>query len=66
VRWVNALRDNLQPSSHGLYINALSDTRPELVRTGYGSNYARLLQLKKKYDPSNVLRLNPNINPALA
>jgi len=66
VRWVNALRDKLQPSSHGLYVNALSDTKPELVRTGYGSNYARLLQLKKKYDPSNVLRLNPNINPAFA
>ena len=66
VQWSSAVRASLQPFAHGLYVNGLSDTRAELVRTGYGPNYARLLQLKKKYDPNNVLRLNPNINPALA
>jgi hypothetical protein len=63
VRWVNALRDNLQPFSRGLYANALSDTSGELVRVAYGLNYARLAEIKKKYDPTNVLRLNPNITP---
>jgi FAD/FMN-containing dehydrogenase len=29
----------------------------------YGTNYARLVEIKKKYDPTNVLRLNPNIKP---
>ena len=66
VQWARTLRANLEPFSHGLYINGLSDTGGELVRSGYGPNYARLLELKKKYDPSNVLRLNPNIDPALA
>ena len=61
VQWVNALRDNLQPFSHGLNANALSDTSSELVRAAYGPNYARLVELKKKYDPTNMLRLNPNI-----
>jgi hypothetical protein len=61
VQWVNALRDNLQPFSHGLNANALSDTSGELVRAAYGPNYARLVELKKKYDPTNMLRLNPNI-----
>lgn len=63
VRWVNALRDKLQPLSHGLYVNALSETSDELVRVAYGPNYARLVGIKKKYDPKNVLRLNQNIKP---
>jgi hypothetical protein len=63
VQWVNALRDNLQPFSRGLNANKLSDTSGELVRAAYGPNYARLMEIKKKYDPTNVLRLNPNIRP---
>jgi hypothetical protein len=63
VQWVNALRERLQPFSHGLYVNALSDTSGDLMKTGYGPNYPRLVEIKKKYDPTNVLRLNPNIKP---
>jgi hypothetical protein len=63
VRWVQATRDNLQPFAHGVYVNQLGDTSDQLVRSGYGSNYARLVEIKKKYDPSNVLRLNQNIKP---
>ena len=63
VRWVIALRDELQPFSHGLYVNGLSETSDELVRAAYGPNYARLVEIKKKYDPTNVLRLNQNIKP---
>ena len=63
VRWVQATRDNLQPFAHGVYVNQLGDTSDELVRSGYGPNYARLAKIKKKYDPNNVLRLNQNIEP---
>ena len=63
VRWVRATRDSLQPFAHGVYINQLGDTSDELVRSGYGPNYARLLEIKKRYDPNNVLRLNQNIKP---
>src|SRR5207302_10400183 len=62
-RWVQATRDNLRPFAHGVYINQLGDTSEQLVRSGYGPNYARLVEIKKKYDPSNVLRLNQNIKP---
>jgi hypothetical protein len=61
VRWVNALRDQLQPFAHGVYLNQLGETGEQLVRSGYGANYARLVELKKKFDPKNVLRLNQNI-----
>ena len=63
VRWVQATRDNLQPFAHGVYVNQLGDTSDQLVRSGYGPNYARLVEIKKKYDPNNVLRLNQNIRP---
>ena len=61
VRWVKALRDQLQPFAHGVYLNQLGETSDLLVRSGYGSNYARLADMKKKFDPTNVLRLNQNI-----
>jgi hypothetical protein len=63
VQWVKALRDKLQPFAHGVYVNQTSETSEELVRAAYGPNYARLVEIKKKYDPKNVLRLNQNIKP---
>ena len=46
------------------YINHLSgDEHPEQVRASYGSNLARLRQLKTSYDPANTFRMNPNITP---
>ena len=63
VRWVQATRDNLQPFANGVYVNQLGDTSEQLVRAAYGPNYARLVEIKKKYDPNNVLRLNQNIKP---
>jgi FAD/FMN-containing dehydrogenase len=61
VQWVKSLRDNLRPFAHGVYVNQLGETSEELVKAAYGTNYARLVEIKKKYDPRNVLRLNQNI-----
>jgi hypothetical protein len=61
VRWVQVTRDTLQPYAHGVYVNQLGDTSDQLVRSAYGPNYARLVEIKKKYDPTNLLRLNQNI-----
>lgn len=63
MRWVQATRDTLQPLAHGVYVNQLGKTSDQLVRSGYGPNYARLVAIKKKYDPNNLLRLNQNIKP---
>ena len=63
VQWVQATRDTLQPFAHGVYVNQLGDTSDQLVRAAYGPNYDRLVEIKKKYDPSNVLQLNQNIKP---
>jgi len=61
VAWVTALRDALRPHSAGTYVNQLGETSAALVRTAYGPNYARLVALKKKYDPDNVFRSNQNV-----
>jgi FAD/FMN-containing dehydrogenase len=64
VQWVQATRNSLQPFAHGVYMNQLGETSDQLVRAAYGPNYDRLVKIKKKYDPSNVLRLNQNIKPS--
>jgi len=34
------------------------------VRATYGKNYVRLAKIEKKYDPTNLFRVNQNITPA--
>jgi hypothetical protein len=64
VQWAKALRAALQPFSDGMYVNGLSEPSDDLMKAAYGPNYGRLAEIKKKYDPTNVLGLNPNIKPA--
>jgi FAD/FMN-containing dehydrogenase len=53
-------------STGGLYLNfpGLGEEKEALVRAGYGSNYDRLAELKRTYDPENLFRMNLNIAPA--
>jgi FAD/FMN-containing dehydrogenase len=53
-------------STGGMYLNfpGLGEEKDELVRAGYGENYDRLAELKQKYDPDNLFRMNLNIQPA--
>jgi FAD/FMN-containing dehydrogenase len=53
-------------STGGLYLNfpGFGEEKEALVRAGYGGNYDRLAKLKAKYDPTNLFRMNLNIEPA--
>ena len=65
----SAMRDlwnGVRRFTHGYYINADSEVEDERVRETYGSNYTRLVQLKNKYDPTNLFKLNVNIKPSAA
>jgi FAD/FMN-containing dehydrogenase len=47
-----------------VYVNFTGDPSAGAVEAGFGSdNYARLVELKRTYDPDNVFRNNTNIPP---
>jgi FAD/FMN-containing dehydrogenase len=53
-------------SAGGAYVNFMMDEGPARVQATYRGNYNRLAQLKAKYDPDNVFRVNQNIQPKTA
>ncbi|HEV2687231.1 MAG TPA: FAD-binding oxidoreductase [Bryobacteraceae bacterium] len=62
MEWVERTRTAMKPaSSEGAYINYLSEDSPAAVKASYGSNYDRLRQVKRRYDPSNFFHRNRNI-----
>ncbi|NLS73468.1 FAD-binding oxidoreductase [Bradyrhizobium brasilense] len=64
MHWARELWSAVRPySTGGVYANNLGDEGEDRVRDAYGENYARLVALKNKYDPTNFFRLNQNIKP---
>ena len=48
-----------------VYVNYLGNEGAERVREAYGpAKYERLVELKDRYDPANLFRLNQNIPPS--
>lgn len=63
--WVIESWEAVHPhSAGGAYVNFIPDEGQERVQASYRDNYARLAQVKKRYDPTNLFRLNQNIRPA--
>lgn len=64
-QWVKDTYDDLKRfSSGGTYVNFLpEDDSEERTRQAYGDNYQRLLDVKRKWDPHNLFRINRNIRP---
>ena len=65
VNWGRDYWDALEPfTAENFYVNEIMDEGQDEVKTTYQGNYARLAQLKNKYDPDNLLQLNANIKPS--
>ena len=59
---VRRLLEALHPySAGGAYVNMMMDEGQDRVRASYGKNYERLAEVKAKYDPENLFRVEPNI-----
>ena len=64
TKWVRDYSDAVAPYSEpGGYINFMDDDDSGRVRDNYGGNYDRLVEIKRRYDPENLFRVNQNIAP---
>lgn len=64
IAWARAFFEASAPyASAGAYVNFMTEEEGERVAAAYGSNYDRLVQIKKQYDPENIFHLNQNIQP---
>ena len=66
VAWARETWTAAQPFSTGqVYVNYMTHDEGDRIRQAYSpAHHARLLTLKRKYDPGNLFRLNQNIDPA--
>lgn len=64
IEWARGFAEAMAPNSTGgAYVNLISEDSGEETRA-YGRNYARLAELKARYDPENLFRINQNVVPA--
>ena len=62
--WVDGFAAALRQGDEGAYVNFLGDEGAARVRQAYpGATWARLVAIKRRYDPTNLFRLNQNIPP---
>jgi len=65
TQWCKDYFDALHPYATGsTYVNFMMEEGAARAKAAFGENYARLTQIKKKYDPTNFFRVNQNIPPA--
>lgn len=64
--WARQVFSEVAPHATGSgYVNFLTEDEAERVAASYGTNYPRLQELKRRYDPGNLFRMNLNIVPAI-
>jgi hypothetical protein len=68
VEWARSTwRDMKRFSTGGTYVNFLTEEETtDRIADAYGKNLARLAEVKARWDPTNLFRLNKNIAPAAA
>ena len=66
IAWTKQYWVALHPfSAGGSYVNFLGDEGESRIKAAYGKSYERLVEIKTKYDPGNLFRVNQNIKPSI-
>ena len=64
IAWLREYWATLQPFTQGFYTNDVAaDATAMAINANYRENYPRLVAIKNKYDPTNLFRLNANVQP---
>jgi FAD/FMN-containing dehydrogenase len=64
IAWARELFGAAAPyATGGVYVNFLTQDESARVPAAYGANYDRLVEVKNRYDPGNVFRVNQNVAP---
>jgi FAD/FMN-containing dehydrogenase len=64
IAWADAFWQAVAPHTDGAYAGFLDDEGDDRVRSAYSpATYRRLAEIKRRYDPANLFRLNPNVRP---
>jgi FAD/FMN-containing dehydrogenase len=64
-KWAADFASALLQSDRGAYVNFLGEEGEARIRAAYpGSTWDRLTEIKARYDPTNLFRLNQNVPPA--
>ena len=65
IEWArSSWRDMRSFSTGGTYINFLTEEEgSDRLQAAYGQNFTRLVEIKRKWDPTNLFRVNKNITP---
>ena len=64
TEWTKEYWAALHPySAGGAYVNFMMDEGQERIRATYRDDFERLVDIKNKYDPTNLFRVNQNIRP---
>lgn len=65
IEWARAAWQDMRSfSTGGTYINFLTEDEDDnRIHAAYGANFERLVEVKTKWDPENLFRINKNIAP---
>jgi FAD/FMN-containing dehydrogenase len=63
-QWVDGFAAALSPVDDGAYVNFLGEDGPARIHQAYpGPTWERLVEVKRRWDPTNLFRHNHNIPP---
>jgi FAD/FMN-containing dehydrogenase len=64
IGWSRDFYRDAEPfATGGVYVNFMTEEETDRIGAAYGTNWDRLVEIKRRYDPDNLFRMNQNIQP---